>query len=303
MSLDFEDRELAPLLARLHPHARDLLARAGVQALRLHADGVSPEHLLTALMDDPHCAAHAAVLHAFADPATISDEALAISPGLMVVASGSTLPFSPRAAEAIARARSRSLAEGKREVAVADLLAQAVLGLDEGARDSLRAAGLRTAADSRSAGPAPPLGSAVFKFFSASAKRVLSAANRLAAAERATAISPAHLLLGCLKEDAEVASEAGLSFHRARTLLAGRMADESSPHPRSLPPDPALVEFLRGVSAGSDSLELLARFHSGRTPELAGILTRSKVTTVLMDRARQAFRDPDPMQDPGPPRR
>ncbi len=303
MSLDLADRELAPLLARLHPHARELLTRAGVHALRLHADSVSPEHLLTALMDDPDCAAHAAVLHAFADPATIADEALAISPGLMVVASGSTLPFSPRAAEAIARARSRALAEGYREVAVGDLLAQAELELDEGVRDSLCAAGLRKATDSRSEGPAPPLGSAVFKSFSASAKRVLSAANRMAAAERATAISPAHLLLGCLKEDAEVASTVGLSFHRARTLLAGRMADESSPRPRSLPPDPALIEFLRGLAAGSDSLELLARFHSGKTPELAGILTRSKVTTLLMDRARQAFRDPDTMQDPAPPRR
>jgi ATP-dependent Clp protease ATP-binding subunit ClpA len=303
MSLDTEDRELAPLLARLHPHARDLLTRAGMQALRLHADSVSPEHLLTALMDDLHGAAHAAVLHAFADPATISDEALAISPGLMVVASGSTLPFSPRAAEALARARARSLVEGNREVGVGDLSAQAELGLDEEARDSLRAAGFRTAADPRSDHPAPPLGSAVFKSFSAPAKRVLSAANRMAAAENATAIAPAHLLLGCLKEDAEVAGAAGLSFQRARALLAGRMADASPPRPRSLPPDPALIEFLRGVATGSDSLELLKRFHSGATPELAGILTRSKITTVLLDRARQAFRDPDPVQEPGPPRR
>lgn len=303
MSLDLDDRELAPLLGRLHPYARFLLARAGVHALRLHADVVTPEHLLSTLMDDPGSAAHAAVLHAFADPATISDEALAISPGLMVVASGSTLPFSPRAAMAISRARSSAIGEGRNEVLPLDLVAQAERALDEKLRGSLREAGLSTVSDSLPESPEPLLGSAVFKSFSAGAKRALSAANRMAAAERASAISPAHLLLAGLKEDPDLAASIGLSFQRARALLAGRTADESAPAPRTLPPETALLEFLRPLEPGSDSLDLLARFHSGATPELGGILNRSKVTAALLERVRAAFRDPEPVQDPAPPRR
>lgn len=303
MSLDLEDRELAPLLGRLHLYARFLLARAGLHALRLHADAVTPEHLLSALMDDAGSAAHAAVLHAFADPATISDEALAISPGLMVVASGSTLPFSPRATLVLSRARSISLGTGRKEVLLLDLVGQAEKSLDEALRGALREAGLSTIPDSTPEGHEPPLGSAVFKSFSAGAKRALSGANRMAAAEHAPSISPAHLFLAGLKEDPDLAASLGVSFHRARALLAGRTADESAPAPRTMPPDPALLAFLRDLEPGSDSLDLLARFHSGATPELAGILNRSKVTAALLERVRAAFRDPEPVQDPAPPRR
>jgi hypothetical protein len=125
----------------------------------------------------------------------------------------------------------------------------------------------------------------------------------MAAAERAPAISPAHLLLAGLKEEPELATSIGLSFQRARALLAGRTADDSSPAARSLPPEPALLEFLRELEPGSDSLDLLSRFHAGGTPELAGILNRSKVNAVLLERVRAAFRDPELVQDPAPPRR
>ena len=84
----------------LEPYARGLLQAAGAHALRLHAETVSPEHLLWALMDDPSAAAHAAVLHAFADPGTIADEVLAVSPGLLVVAFAALVLRASRAASA-----------------------------------------------------------------------------------------------------------------------------------------------------------------------------------------------------------
>jgi hypothetical protein len=301
MSLDLADRDLAPLLGRLRPYARALLARAGDHALRLHADVVSAEHLLSTLMDDEESAAHRAVLHAFADPATISDEALAISPGLMVVASGSTLPFSARAANVLARAHAQRAASGL--VEVRDLLEHAERELADPLREALRArgyAGPGGGAERNDAGAPPPLGPELFRHFSTPAKRALSAANRLAAGERARSIAPAHLLLGCLREEPDAA---GIAVHRVREALAGRSADESAPRPRSLPPDRGLLELLEGIPEGSDSLALLARFHAAATPELAAILVRSKVTAAFLERARAGFRDPDDVKAPAPPRR
>jgi ATP-dependent Clp protease ATP-binding subunit ClpA len=290
MSLDIADPELAPLFGRLGPRARDLLLRTGEHALRLHADVVAPEHLLSTLMADESCAAHAAVLHAFADPATIAEEALAISPGWMVVASGSTLPFSSRATGVLASAGDRAARDGALEVGVRHLLAEAEGALDDDLRNLLRAAGHAggtgpPTTEGGTPGPPPRLGPA--------AKRALSAANRLAASEKAASISPAHLFLACLLEDGALAAESGLSFPRARGLLAGRTADTSAPAERRLPPDPALLRFLSDLPAGADSLAMLARFHAGSTPELAAILDRSKVNTALLERARGSFRDPD----------
>jgi hypothetical protein len=299
MSLDPDDPRLAPHLARLQPYARGLVARAAEHALRLHADAVTPEHLLSTLMEDPRTAAHAAVLHAFADPATIAEEALAISPGLMVVASGSTLAFSPRAAEALARADAD--AEG-REVDVARILAAAASVLDEDLRRALREAGF-SAAIPEASGTATALAPGLFHRFSTAGKRVLSASNRLAAGERATSISHVHLFLACLQEDPALADRVGLGFRRARMLLAARSRDDSAVRPRALPADPSLIAFLEGVPPGSDSLSLLARFAGGGTPELAQILVRSKVTAALLERARNAFQDPAGQPDQPAPRR
>ncbi|HEV8113439.1 MAG TPA: Clp protease N-terminal domain-containing protein [Planctomycetota bacterium] len=303
MSLDPDDPELAPLLARLAPYTRSLVGRAGTQAMRLHADTVTPEHLLSVLVDDPESAAHAAILHAFADPATISSEALAISPGLMVVASGSTLPFSPGAVDVLARAHRRSRESAADEVEVGSLLIEAAASVEPGARDALRAAGLAAAGEARAPGPDSRPSAGFFKRFTTPAKRALSAANRFAAGERAAAISPAHLLLGCLAEEPANAAAGGLSVHRARAILSGRTVDDRDPEPRRLQADPSLLRFLRGVEPGSSSLGLLARFLSNETPELAGILTRSKVTAAFLERAREAFQDPETVKEPPTPRR
>jgi hypothetical protein len=289
-------------LDRLEPYARSLLRTAGAHALRLHAETVSPEHLLWTLMDDSRSAAHAAVLHAFADPGTIADEVLAISPGLLVVASGSTLPFSVRAVEALTRAREASEAAGEGTVTVSGLLARSVSAFDEGLRQKLRGAGY-SAEIPIEAAPAAIPGPGLFKHFSMPAKRVLSGSNRLAASDRSPSISHVHLFLACLQEDEALAGRTGLSFRQARLLLSGSTRDDSAPSARPLPPDPSMIAFLEGLPGGSDSLALLARFHAGGTPEMAQILVRSKVTPALLDRARRAFRDPEGLREDNPARR
>ena len=296
MSLDFADPALAPLLGRLGPYARDLVEAAGRHALRIHADVVTPDHLLTTLMADEECGAHAAVLHAFADPSTIAEEALAISPGWMVVASGSTLPFSARGARALASASARAGREGAEEVRLSDLRLASEAALDEEVRAALRAAGYAGTNPSGGLPGDTPAGHTegavpASRRFTAEAKRALSTANRLAASEHATSISPAHLFLAAL-EDAREAAEAGMAFPRARALLAGRTKDASAPPERVLPPDPSLVRFLSDLPSSGGSLDLLRRFHGGVTPELAAILDRSKVSASYLDRARGSFRDP-----------
>lgn len=293
MSLELGDPRLAPQLERLEPYARGLLRRAGAHALRLHAETVSPEHLLWALMEDSRSAAHAAVLHAFADPGTIAEEVLAISPGLLVVASGSTLPFSVRAVEALTRAQA---AAGEGLVDVPGLFVRSVSALDDPEREALRGAGLSAGIPDET-GAAGALGPGFFKHFSMPAKRVLSASNRLAANDRSPSISHVHILLACLQEDEGLAARTGVSYRRARMLFSGSTRDDTAPRPRALPADPSMIEFLEGVPAGSDSLAVLARFHAGVTPELAQILVRSKVTTALLERARNAFQDPTKLDD------
>lgn len=295
MSLDAGDPRLAPLLARLAPHARALVLRAGEHALRLHADAVTPDHLLTTLMDDSECAAHRAVIHAFADPATISGEALAISPGILVVASASTLPFSPRAAAALRNARARAARARAGHVGCPEILVEALREVGKEVRELLEAAGLRAVEPEPASGAADPVTEEgpLFKRFSMQAKRALSGANRAAAEARAASIGPAHVVLGCLREDEALAARAGLGYRRARIALAGRGEDASAPAPRRLPPDPSLLGFLAGLEESAGSLDLLARFLApGGTPELGEILLRQKLSAAVVDRSRAAFRDP-----------
>lgn len=297
MSLDVADAHVSRLLLRLHPYARALVQRAGAQALRLHADRVTPEHLLITLMADPDCAACAAVLHAFADPSTIGSEALAIAPGIMVVASDSTRPFSTRGLEALVRAREAAAAIGAATVDERRLLLEAVSVLDVDLQESLRTAGLsleplRSCADLRTE---PPLilEDPFFKHFSLRAKRILSAANRLSASLKHAAISPAHIVLASLQAQDDLTALCGLSFARARIILGARAADQTPPGQRHVPADESLLHFLEQLPEEAESLGLLAQFLAGSTPELAQILTRHKVSAALVARSSSVFRDPE----------
>lgn len=297
MSLDLADPRVAASLRRIEPYARRLLERAGAHALRLHADIVSPDHVLSTLMDDPECAACAAVLHAFADPATISSEALAISPGVMVVGSGSTLPFSTLGLATIVRARLRAANESCTEVSERHVFLEALDALAPRLVQALGAAGLVTSGitDAES-GHGPPLATdgPLFKHFSTGAKRCLSAANHIAAGFALTSISPAHLLLGCLQVDERLAERATLRFPRARLVLAAHTADDTPPPGRRLGPDEGLATYLAALPDGADSLSLLEHCLTSASPELAQILIRHKVRPALLARARGVFRDPEP---------
>jgi hypothetical protein len=296
MSLDLADARVAATLRRIAPYARTLLERAGTHALRLHADSVSPDHVLSTLMDDPDCAACAAVLHAFADPATISGEALAISPGVMVVGSSSTLPFSTHGLAALLRTRERAAREGRSEVSERQLFLEALAALPPRLVQSLVAAGLKAsgleAAAGGSDGPAVALDGPLFKHFSMGAKRCLSAANHIAAGFTLTSISPAHLALACLQVDEQLAADANLRFPRARLVMAAQTADDTPPTPRILGPDAGMVAYLGSLPDGADSLALLEHCLTHASPELSQILTRHKVRPELLARSRGVFRDP-----------
>lgn len=296
MSLDLSPAVAAAAARKLQPYAHRLLVRSGDHALRLFADAVTPEHLLSTLMLDESSAACAVVLHAFADPETIANEALAISPGLLVVGSGSTLPFSTRGVAAIFAAREHAARECAPEVVERHILLAAEVELTPPLREALAAEGFdtRSIATAPAASSSAPIASSgpLFRHFSAGAKRTLSGACRLAAATSHPSIAPGHLLLGCLQEADALATSAGLRFARARMIVGPRAADATPPPERSLALDEALLDFLSGVPEGADSLDLLAHFLTGGPSELTQILVRNKLKPHLLDRSRGAFADP-----------
>ena len=296
MTLDWTDPRLADAAAKLEPYARSLLSEAGACALRLHAETVTADHLLVAAMSDPDCAAYEAVVHAFADPATIAHEALATAPGVMVVASDSIRAFSTRGLSALVRARERAVRGEAHDVTEHDLLRHAFEELDEVDRAALREAGFAgestSGAPRASADPELTEKDALFKHFSPSARKSLSAANRIAAAFGTESIGPAALFLGALKIAEGGSDSIGIGYRRAERLLAGHAADDLPPPPRALPADAGLVRFLARLAAPATSLELLECYFSGETSELAQVLQRHKVTPALVNRSRGAFFDP-----------
>lgn len=296
--LDSDDPRLIEASSRLSPYARSRLERAGVHALCIHADEVAREHLLGILMDDESSAAYAAVEHAFADPETIRAEALAISPGLMMVASNSTRPFSTLAVDACHAAREGARARGVTEVESSQLALEGARHLEPECRTDLETAGYserglleQRGSESTSESVLSTEGH-LFRHFSSEAKQVLSNANRLAAELREPAIAPAHLLLAALRVGQDLGQRAGIGYGAARSVLFGRTRDDSPPRPRRLAAADELIEFLAGLPRGAGSLEILAHFHNAGPAELAQILERHKVTRPLLERSQGAFEDP-----------
>ena len=92
----------------LGAYTRFALRRAVDYARRLHSAELTTEHLLASLLEDEEAGATRIVLHAFADPETISIEVRALCPGTMVVGSERCLPFSVRGARLLEAARARA---------------------------------------------------------------------------------------------------------------------------------------------------------------------------------------------------
>jgi hypothetical protein len=287
--------ELAPLTARLAPYARASFDQAAALAARLHAEEISPEHWLAALLADEGCAATRAVLHAFADPETLGIEVLALCAGIMVVGSERTLPFSVRGVEVLHAARARADARRAPAVEPADLFASALAFLAGEAGTRLAGVAGAALAPWTSAGAAaapafragPLLGG-----FSAQSLRALGASARSAASFAREAIGPAHVLLGVLEVDEGLRSELGLATGRTRMALAGVDADSTPLPPRRIAAEPRLQALLASLPAEAETLDVLAEMLARASEELKALLLRQKVTGALIERCRGTFRDP-----------
>jgi hypothetical protein len=289
LALSAEQR--AALGERLQPYGLRLVEQAAELALRLHADEVGAEHLLCALMADEDCAAHRVALYAFADPATVGEEALAMAAGILISGSAAATPFSTGAVRALEAARASALAGSDAQARPGHLLEAAVAALPDDLRAEVVEAGYRAGDPTAAQAPAAVPGG-LFRTYSESAKKALSAAARIARQEKSEAIGPAHLALACLLEEPELARKRGLSASRARMLFRGRFADPTPTERRALPPDEVFERFLAGLQEASGSLALLARFHAGGTPDIARLLARHRLIPALLERTAGAFSDP-----------
>lgn len=317
MTLHLDAPDLAPLVAPLSAYGRKLVEGAGREALRLFADEVEPEHLLLVALADEENAAHRACLHAFADPETIVQEALALASGILVVGSAAALPFSPRAVVALRAARSQAAAQGAAELDGDRLLAASVSELEPQAARALVEAGytppsasapqpgvaLREGESSAvPAGPEAPgskgLSAAdpLFRDTTSEARRVLSSAARIALRDEQPAIAPAHVVLAALENDRERATRCGLTAARARLLLQGRSADPSEPPRRELRASDTFREYLSSLPPGAGSIAMLLGLLEPESVtsrgEISLLLARHRVTRALLERS-MGMPDPD----------
>ncbi|MDP6409363.1 MAG: Clp protease N-terminal domain-containing protein [Planctomycetota bacterium] len=289
MALDLDHPALAAPLERASPYLRTALEGAGRHALALFADAVELPHLLFVLLTDEDSALHAAVTHAFADPPSVAEEIMALSPGILVVTSGATLPFSTRAVEALKDAHGRAGGE----VTPADLLAAACARLEKETRADLLRMGLEPAlagTEGAEHAGAPP--DHLFRATSDSARRALVGACRAADAAGDPSIGPILIAAAALEVDEELAARAGLSGRRLRAALHGRTADPTPPPPRRLPPACELSALLAGLPAGAPSTSVAAALFATPDSELAAALQRQQVTPDVLRRAARAFGDP-----------
>lgn len=282
---------------RLAAHARSTLERAEALALRLHADEVVPEHWLAALLEDEDCAATRIVLHAFADPATIGAEVLALCPGIMVVGSGRTLPFSVRGVRALRAARRGAAARGADTLEVGDLFTAACAELELRARERLEplagvALGAGGEPDPASGGQALSAEGTLFRNYSPAGLRALGASARAAGGLGRAAIAPAHLLLGALEVDEGLRARTGLTASRARLALSGQDEDPTPLSPRPLPWGSELETLVAALPEGSETSAVLGWLLERGKSELVLLLQRQKVTPALYARCRTSFRDP-----------
>jgi hypothetical protein len=287
--------ELAPHVARLAPYARASFERAAGLAARLHAEEISPEHWLVALLEDEECAATRVVLHAFADPETIGVEVLALCTGIMLVGSDRTLPFSVLGVQALQAARDRAAARAGARVEPADLFraARERIAAELHARLALLPGivPLPEPVDAPS-GEASPAEGPFFRSFSERSLRALGASGRAAASLARSAIGPAHLMLGALEVDGDLRERTGLTPARVRMACSG-LDEDATPLPaRRLPGDERLRALFAVLPPAAETLDVLGWLLERGSAELVGLLRRQKVTSSLLERCRGAYRDP-----------
>src|SRR5262245_36528597 len=141
MAIAVDSADVAAIWGELAARTRVWIERSGEYAARLHADEVGPEHVLCTLMDDENSAAHRAVVHAFADPATIADETRAMAAGITVSGSAASLPFSELGVRALRGARALAARGGGGAVGLAHLLDATFAQFDGELRAQFESAG------------------------------------------------------------------------------------------------------------------------------------------------------------------
>lgn len=293
------DKELQAHHARLAPYASYLLEQAQARAHWMHAEQLSLEHLMGSLMTDEDCAAYRTVLHGFGDPETLATEFLAISPGILVVSSSRSLPFSPSGVASAFRALELARELGSSGVRPGHVLWACAEHLDKSVRTEIDAAGFDAKAlrSKLATGPTsddgPTLGASVFHAFDNESRKALSRACRTALRFEREAITPVHLLLAILEVRTDELNSAGMTMAGAHSILRGKDEDSASCESGKLAPAENLTAFLEAVPNGADSLALLSHAISSEHLELTQILRRNKVTPQLVERARKILSDPD----------
>ena len=262
-------------------------------ALSLHADAVSREHLVCVLLSDEESALSELVEHAFADPETLHQDALALAPGILVVGSGATMPFSVRAVRAARRAVKLAQGAGLSCVTPACVLKAASEELSSDALAQLKGAGcLPTGVKLEGEQGDLPAGTHLFHPFNDEARRTLTSASRLAAKVGRGTLTPADLVVGALSEDADLSRTFGADSASATALLRPFAEDMTPPLPRDLTDDEELAQLWSSLAEGAGSLEVLDVILREPDEELAQVFLRQKVTAELLERSRQTFVDP-----------
>ncbi|MFT5285117.1 MAG: hypothetical protein ACI8TQ_001278 [Planctomycetota bacterium] len=289
-------------LAKLAPYARHIFDLAAEHALSLFADEIAPEHLLSTMMADDECAAYHAVIYAFADPQTIGRESLALSPGILVVSSSHSLPFSPTGVDALFAARKLAL-ETKQEhvtpailmLAAFDQLAPALMQKLIGAKFDRTKLGTHAQSTDTVEQSSISEEDALFACFAETTRRALGLACKIAKQNQRETISPAHMIGACAQRQNELADHGGLNAMQLSSLIGGDDADLNSPPPRPIPLDADLQSFLRELPsepAGISSLALLDGFCRQGTGEVQGILKRSRISSELIQKIAASYTDP-----------
>ena len=292
--------EVARDVARLGSGARVAIEAAAQHALRLHAEELTAEHLLSSMFLDESAGASRFVLFAFADPETLAIETLALSPGIMVIGSGRSLPFSVRGVRALVAARARAASAGARSVCPGDLLACGVAELEDEVQELLISVGLiqETLGLDGPAGPDTAPGGApipsegpLFQHFNQDARQSLGAASRAASQWARKAISPAHLVFGALKADERLAQALDLRPTRIRMALGGRDEDMTPIEHRLLAPDRPMRALLAALEDGAGTISILGYLLSHGSEEIRLLLQTQRITPELFERAQGSFAD------------
>lgn len=302
---DLSDPRIAAALAGCDPYLTVAMGRAARLARRLHAHEVAPEHALCALLDDEDCAAHRALVNAFADPETISAEVMALAPGILVVGSGRSLPFSVRGARALEGARKRAADRRAVEVAPSDLLLAAVDCAQEELQRALAEggwsrAGLEALDPGAEVGDPVGLDGSPIHAFSERTKRACAVACRIAIQHQRSRIGPVHLAYALLELEPELQEASGLNLLRTRSALRGRDDDDTPLPDRALAAEDELAALVDGLEGGADTLDLLVAFQRSGPSGVRLLLEQQRLTAEGLYAARRALRDPE-LPAPGQP--